>query len=299
MISGLPETEYFAAGHSGCAGCGVPLVIRTALKVAGKETMVCNSTGCSEVFSTPFPRTCWRVPWVHVAFENAAAVASGVDAALKALKTRDKTNLIVLGGDGATYDIGFGALSGALERGQKFTYICYDNEAYMNTGIQRSSATPKYASTTTTPAGKKVHGKKEFSKPVPFIVAAHGAYVATANIAFLQDFAAKVKKALAFNGPSYIEVFTSCPTGWKHPTESSIEIAKLAFNTNAHPLYEIEDGVLKINRKPPKFAPIEEYLGRQGRFKHLTPEDIADIQKNVNDNWDRMNKLADSGLRLF
>jgi pyruvate ferredoxin oxidoreductase beta subunit len=299
MISGLPETEHFAGGHSACAGCAAPLVVRTALKAAGKDTIVCNATGCLEVFTTAYPRTSWRVPWIHSAFENASAVASGVDAAMKKLGTRDKTNLLVFGGDGATFDIGFGALSGALERGQKFTYICYDNEAYMNTGIQRSGATPKYANTTTTPAGKKIHGKQEFSKPLPFIVASHGAYVATANVAFLQDFAEKVKKALAFNGPSYIQIFTPCPTGWKHPTEASIEIAKLAFNTNAFPLYEIEGGIIKINRKPPKFAPIEEYLGRQGRFKHLTPDEIADVQKNVNENWERLNKLADSGLKLF
>ena len=197
-----------------------------------------------EVFTTPYPRTSWNVPWIHAAFENAAAVASGVDAALKELKTRDNTNLVVLGGDGGTFDIGFGALSGALERGHKLTYVCYDNEAYMNTGIQRSGATPKYASTTTTPAGKKIPGKKENAKPLPFIVAAHGAYTATANVAFPQDFANKLKKSFDFDGPSYIQIFSPCPTGWKHPTDQSIEISKLAFNTNIFPLYEIENGVL-------------------------------------------------------
>jgi pyruvate ferredoxin oxidoreductase beta subunit len=299
MIVGLPESEHLASGHTACAGCGAPAVVRTVLKVAGKDTIVCNATGCLEVFTTPHPRTAWKVPWIHSAFENAAAVASGVDAGLKSLKKRDNTNLVVFGGDGATFDIGFGAISGAFERRERLLYVCYDNEAYMNTGIQRSGATPKYADTTTTPAGKVIHGKKEFSKPLPFILAAHGAYVATANIAFLQDLAAKVKKALAFDGPSYIQVFSSCPTGWKHPTDMGVEIAKLAFNTNAHPLYEIEDGVLKISKKPTKFVPVEEYLGKQGRFRHVKPEEIRDVQEHINANWERLNKLAESGLRLF
>ena len=299
MINALPERELFSAGHTACAGCGAPMVARIVLKVAGPDTIVCNNTGCMEVFTTPHPRTSWKVPWIHAAFENAAAVASGVDKALKKLGTRDKTNLIVLGGDGSTFDIGFGALSGALERGHKLTYICYDNGAYMNTGIQRSGATPKYANTTTTPAGKAVHGKTEFAKPLPFIVAAHRAYTATANVAFPQDLANKVKKSLDFNGPSYIQVFSPCPTGWHHPTEQSIDIAKLAFNTNIYPLYEIENGIIKISRKPTQQVPVEEYLNRQGRFKHLTKEDIADIQKHVDSNWERLLKLEESGLRLF
>jgi pyruvate ferredoxin oxidoreductase beta subunit len=299
MIAGLPEHELFSPGHTGCAGCGAPIVARIILKVGGPDTIVCNNTGCMEVFTTPHPRTSWKVPWIHAAFENAAAVASGVDKGLKKLGTREKTNLVVLGGDGSTFDIGFGALSGALERGHKFTYVCYDNEAYMNTGIQRSGATPKYASTTTTPAGKAIHGKKEFAKPLPFIVAAHGAYTATANVAFPQDLAAKLKKSFEFNGPSYIQVFSPCPTGWKHPTDQSIEIAKLAFNTNIYPLYEIENGKLKINRKPTKFVPVEEYLMRQGRFKHLSKEDIADVQQHVNANWERFLKLEEASLKIF
>jgi pyruvate/2-oxoacid:ferredoxin oxidoreductase beta subunit len=667
MINALPERELFAPGHTACAGCAAPMVARIILKVGGPETIVCSATGCMEVFTTPHPRTSWQVPWIHAAFENNAAVASGIDRALRKLGTRDRTNLVVLGGDGATFDIGFGAISGALERGQKFTYVCYDNEAYMNclslsslimtenglkkinevrrgdlvyafnqktyqltlkrcagvfdngrkrvyqlstlhhdikatanhpflvlkrngrgrqnefvwktledlkkgddvvvlkkldtdkqftfskfrvskkgdykvnrinkirlpersssdlmrflglyvgdgwvrvnraetgfalpkgtegrkellaaskkifgigasrvddcyvyfnsinltrfiaslgfgegaknktvpdwvftlpekekaafvkglmlsdgyrtgnsyryvsasfellrrlrmllqtqgyrvgkihkqvkkkgafvvyrkllkdseygyicfskrddwnikkypqqykyqnflignrnfetekvvdvkfvaveptldlrvdgehnfiadgivvhnTGIQRSGATPKYASTTTTPAGKVVHGKTEFTKQLPFIVAAHGAYVATANIAFPQDFAAKLKKSFDFNGPSYIQVFSPCPTGWYHPTDQTVEIAKLAFKTNVYPLYEIEGGVLKLNRKPTQFAPVEEYLMRQGRFKHLTKEDIADIQQHVNSDWERLQKLDESKLKLF
>lgn len=299
MISGLPERELFAPGHTGCAGCGAPILARIVLKVAGPETIVCNATGCMEVFTTPHPRSSWKVPWIHAAFENAAAVASGVDRAMRKTGIRDKTNLVVFGGDGGTFDIGFGALSGMLERGHKATYVCYDNEAYMNTGIQRSGATPKYASTTTTPAGKVIHGKQEYSKPLPFIVAAHGAYTATANVAFPQDLAAKLRKSFAFDGPSYIQVFSQCPTGWKHPTDQGIEIAKLAMETNIYPLYEIEKGVIKINRKPAKFVPVEEYLMRQGRFKHLTKEDIADVQQHVNSNWERLLKLEESNLKIF
>ncbi len=299
MINALPDRELLSPGHSACAGCGPAIVARTVVKVAGPDTIVCNNTGCLEVFTTPYPRTSWQVPWIHAAFENAAAVASGVDRAMKKLGTRDNTNLIVMGGDGSTFDIGFGCLSGALERGHKLTYICYDNEAYMNTGIQRSGSTPKYANTTTTPAGKKVHGKTEFKKDLPFIVAAHGGYVATANIAFPQDFATKLKKALAFNGPSYIQIFAPCPTGWYHPADLTIEIAKIAFKTNAYPMFEIENGVLKISRKPPQPTPIDEYLLKQGRFKHLSKEDIADVQQHVNANWERLLKLEESGLRIF
>ncbi len=275
------------------------MVVRYILKVGGPDTIVCNSTGCLEVFSTPYPRTSWKVPWIHAAFENSAAVASGVDRALRAKGVRDKWNVVAIGGDGGSFDIGFGAISGMLERGHKVLYVCYDNEAYMNTGIQRSGATPKFASTTTTPAGKVIPGKQEFHKPLPFIVAAHGAYVATANVAFPHDFMAKVKKAFAFDGPSYIQVFSPCPTGWRHPTELTIEIAKLAFNTNIFPLFEIENGIFKLNRKPAKQLPVEEYLQRQGRFKHLKEEHFAEIQKHVDAEWQKLLKLDESGLKLF
>jgi pyruvate/2-oxoacid:ferredoxin oxidoreductase beta subunit/intein/homing endonuclease len=666
-ILGFSETELFAPGHSACAGCGASIVARLVLKTAGADSIVCNATGCVEVFSTPYPKTSWNIPWIHSAFENAAAVASGVDKALKKLGTRDKTNLIVLAGDGGTFDIGLGAISGAFERGHKMTYVCYDNEAYMNclshsclimtakglkkitevkkgelvyafdqkkhrivtkkcagvfdngkkkvyelstfhhnikatanhpfltlqrngrgeknnfvwktlqqlkkndeivvlkkidinksyifkpfkiskkgdfkvnkikkiripeksnsemmeflglfmgdgwvrvnkcetgfalpektegrnrvvkltkqlfgtdvshtdkfyvhinsinlarfidslgfgknartktipgwvfmlpekeklaflkglmlsdgystgkshryvsasfdllrtlrlflqtmnfrvgkihkqkkvkgtfvvyrkllkdseygyvcfskkkgsdtekypsqsrfrnffetnknfdvekitdisyvgveptldlrvedehnfiadgmvvhnTGIQRSGATPLFANTTTTPAGKKIHGKANNAKDLPFILAAHHAYVATANIAFPQDLAAKLKKSFAFDGPSYIQVFAPCPTGWKHPSEITVDIAKLAFNTNIYPLFEIENGVLKLNLKPSKQIPVKEYLSKQGRFKHLSEEETALVQKNVDENWQRLTKLDESKLKLF
>ncbi len=299
MINGLPEQDYFASGHRACAGCGAPIAVKYVLKAAGKNTIVVNNTGCLEVFSTPYPQTSWMVPWIHGAFENGASIASGVDRALKKLGKRKKTNLIVFGGDGSTFDIGFQFISGAFERGHKLLYVCYDNMAYMNTGIQRSGSTPHYASTTTSPAGKKIHGKQENKKDLPFILAAHGAYVATANIAYPQDIVKKVQKALSKPGPSYIQIFSACPTGWKHASNMTIEIAKLAFESKMAPLYEIEDGVLKITRKPSKDVPVSEYLKTQGRFKHLNEKEIENVQRFVDDNWKRLTKLELSEVRMF
>ncbi|MDD5086894.1 MAG: pyruvate synthase subunit PorB [Candidatus Nanoarchaeia archaeon] len=287
-IAGITTEEHFASGHRACAGCGAALMARLALKAAGKNTIVVNATGCLEVFSTPYPETAWKIPWIHGAFENAAAIASGVNRALKSLGKRKDVNVLVFGGDGGTFDIGFQALSGAAERGENFCYICYDNGAYMNTGIQRSGATPKYASTTTSPVGSKIHGKTEFKKPMPFIMAAHGAYVATANIAFPLDFIEKVKKGLEFNGPAYIQVFSTCPTGWKLGGGFTIQVARLAFESNVTPLYEIEKGVVKISKKPGKVIPVDEYLKSQGRFKHLSESEIKEIQENVDENWQKL-----------
>ena len=222
MINQLPEEEYFAQGHRACAGCGSVLAIRHVLKAAGKNTIIAQATGCMEVVSTPYPETSWKLPWIHVLFENAAAVASGIEVALKKLNKKD-VNVLAIAGDGGTFDIGFQALSGAIERGHKFCYVCIDNEAYMNTGVQRSGATPMFASTTTSPAGKKVPGKLQPKKPLPFIIAAHGLrYVATASSANPLDIYNKVKKALSINGPSFIQIFTPCPTGWKHPSGQTI-----------------------------------------------------------------------------
>jgi pyruvate ferredoxin oxidoreductase beta subunit len=190
-------------------------------------------------------------------------------------------------------------LSGAVERGHRFCYVCTDNNAYMNTGIQRSGATPKYANTTTTPAGTKVHGSQLFAKQMPLIMAAHrAAYVATANIAFPQDFVAKVKKGLDANGPSYVQVYVHCPLGWNFPSNMTIAVAKMAFNTNVTPLYEIENGMLKFTRKPSAVKPIEEFLKMQARFKHLQPEEIADIQKHANEEFGKLEKLEESKIQL-
>ena len=298
-INNIPTDEYFASGHRACAGCGQALPVRHVLKAAGRNTIVANATGCLEVFSTPYPETSWRVPWVHAAFETAASVASGIDRALVQQKKRDRINVLAFAGDGGTFDIGLQALSGAAERRHKFTFVCYDNSSYMNTGNQRSGATPKYAETTTTPVGKKIRGKQEFKKNMPMIMAAHGCYVATANAAFPHDIIAKVKKALSKDGVSYIQIFSPCIPGWGIPSNISVEIAKLAFRTNMYPLFEIEDGIVRITNRPSKVSPIEEFLSPQGRFKHLTKDETAELQKNVDSEWSRLVKLDESKIRIF
>ena len=298
MIAGLDEKEYFARGHRACAGCGEVLMLRHILKASGKNTIVISATGCMEIVSSPYPHSSWKIPWLHGAFENAAAIASGVDAALKAQGKRDKINLLAIGGDGASFDIGLGALSGAIERGHKFTYIAQDNEAYMNTGVQRSSATLPYTATTTSPVGKKVHGKTEPKKPLPFIIAAHGVrYVATATPSNIMDLCSKVKKTFAINGPTFIHAYSPCPLGWKTSFDLAIEISKLAVKTRVFPVYEIENGVLKFTQKVQKAEPIEEYLKPQGRFKHLTPDEVGKIQAYVDERYEFL--LSIEGKKVF
>ncbi len=282
VVMSIDEKELFASGHRACAGCGESLAIRHIMKAAGEKTIVAQATGCMEVVSSPYPETSWEVPWIHSAFENVSAVASGIRAALN-MKGDKETNVIAIGGDGASFDIGFGSLSGALERGTKFLYIATDNEAYMNTGIQRSGATFPYAATTTSPAGKVIHGKQQPKKPLPFIVASHGIeYVATASVANLIDLKNKVQKALKIEGPSFLHVFVPCVPGWKIDSSMTIEIARKAINSWAAPLYEIEKGTLKLTQKPQKI-PIEEYLMLQGRFKHVTPSIAEKIQIYVDE----------------
>lgn len=287
-IMGFPEEEYFASGHRACAGCGAATAMRWLTKAAGENSILVESTGCMEVVSTPYPETAWKLPWVHGAFENAAAIASGVEAALKA-KGREDVKVVAFGGDGGTYDIGIRCLSGAFERGHNMTFICYDNEAYMNTGIQRSGSTPFGASTTTSPAGKESIGKVEWKKDLPHIVAAHGPpYVATASIGYPADAFRKLKKAMETKGPTFINLFAPCPTGWRHGSEQTIDIAKLAVETGVTPLYEIIDGKHKVNmpRDLGKLKPVEEYLKVQGRFRHLfkpkrNEEELKHIQDEV------------------
>jgi len=297
----LPTEELLASGHRLCAGCGESVAVRMALKVAGKFTVVTNATGCLEVATTIYPYTSWRVPWVHVAFENAAAVASGIEAAYKAMARRGawdkKVNVIAFAGDGGTYDIGIQALSGAMERGHDFLYICLDNEAYMNTGIQRSGATPHGAATTTSPAGKKVPGKPEWKKDLIGICAAHGIpYAATASLAYWNDYMTKVQKGLAAEGPAVINVLSPCPRGWRSETAESIKLSRLAVQTRYWPVYEVEGGVYRLNVKVPKPLPVEEFLKPQGRFRHLfQPEfkgELEAIQRWVDENWSRILRLC-------
>lgn len=271
-------------GHRGCAGCCDALAGKFMLDALGEDVIVVSPTGCLEVFTTPYPESAWGVPWVHSLFENAAAVASGVEAALKALGKKNNTKVVAIGGDGATLDIGLQAISGAFERGHDITYICVDNEAYMNTGIQRSGATPLYASTTTSPAGKVSIGNPQHKKNMPAIMAAHGSpYVATASIAYAPDMMKKVKKAAQVKGPTYVHVHAPCCTGWKFEGSKTIEVGRLAVETGMWPLYEMENGQVTGVRKIKNRKPVEEYLKVQGRFKHLFTmegknEDIKKIQ---------------------
>ncbi len=299
-IKNLPKEEPLAPGHRACQGCGEVLALRMAMKALGTDVIVCNATGCMEIVTSPFPHTSWRVPWIHIAFENAAAVASGVEAALKVLKRHGRfpknrhVDVVAVAGDGGTADIGLQALSGALERGHDFVYICLDNEAYMNTGVQRSSCTPFGAMTTTSPPGAKSLGQMTWKKNVPQIAVAHGIpYVATASPAFFLDLMNKVKKAALVKGPAYVHIYAPCPTGWGTKGEDSIKLARLAVDTKIFPLYEVIEGKYYLTRKITKPKPVEEYLKAQRRFRHLTPEVIEEIQRRVDAEYERLLKLSE------
>jgi len=302
-ILGLPEEEYFAKGHRACAGCGEAIAIRLIGKAAGENSIIVESTGCMEVVSTPYPQTAWRLPWIHGAFENNASIGAGVEAALKATGKED-VNVVVVGGDGASYDIGIRAMSGTFERGHNITYVCTDNEAYMNTGIQRSGATPYGASTTTSPAGTESIGKEEWKKDLTHILAAHGSpYCATASIGFHADAFRKLKTAIETKGPTFVNILGTCVPGWRISPSISVEITKLAVNTGIWPLYEIVDGKHTVNmpKDPEKLTPVEEYLKIQGRYRHLfkpekNEEEIGKIQEQVKENLKVLLKHAECGL---
>ena len=287
----------FTPGHRACPGCGASIVARAILEATGPNVIVVSPTGCVETFTAQYPYSPWGVPWLHVLFENAGAVASGVEAALKKRGLADKVKVVIIGGDGGTHDIGLGSLSGMMERGHDVTYICYDNEAYMNTGVQRSSATPVGASTMTSPAGTQSWGKEQPKKNLPAIALAHGIpYVATASIAYPKDLIRKVKQALSIKGPKYLEVHSPCPIGWGFDAAQTIEIAKLAVQTGLVPLYEAYQGQPLKARKVGKRVPVTEYLRSQKRFRHLfegagDQEHIAIIQGIADDN------VARYGLR--
>ncbi|MBW2995808.1 pyruvate synthase subunit beta [Candidatus Woesearchaeota archaeon] len=298
-IAGLPEQEHVAQGHRACAGCASILAVRHALKAAGKDVIIVSATGCMEVVTSPYPQSAWKVPWIHATFENAGAVASGIVEALKK-QGDEKTKVLAIVGDGGTFDIGLQSLSGAVERNHDFCYVCYDNEAYMNTGIQRSGSTPRYAATTTSPAGKAIHGKIEWKKHLPLIMAAHNedVYVATANMAYPKDYYNKVKKGLEHKGPAYIQVLTTCVPGWKVPSNISIDLLKLAYKAKITPLYEIENGILKFTQKPESTIPVERYLLLQGRFKHLNKQEIEEIQKHVDEEYAKLEKFEETGVKI-
>ena len=280
--------ELLSPGHRACSGCAEVLAVRLMGKALGKNTVIASATGCMEIISSMFPTTAWKVPWIHTAFENAAAVAAGIEAGLKALRRKgriDSRDIKVVGmaGDGGTMDIGFQALSGAMERGHDMLYICFDNEGYMNTGYQRSSGTPMGASTTTAPTGKKSSGQKTWKKNMPEIMVAHNIpYVATACPAYPLDLIRKVEKARGIKGPSYIHCLTPCLNGWRTPSHMAISLGRMAVETSVFPLYEVESGHYCLSSEAPgKLWPIRDYFKYQGRFRHLTDAEIDAIQERV------------------
>lgn len=296
------KEDLLTGGHRACAGCAAPIVVRQVLLAAENPVVVGSATGCLEVTTTLFPYTAWKVPFIHNAFENAAATISGVEAAYTGLKKQGKydkdVRFIAFGGDGGTYDIGLQSLSGAMERGHRMLYICYDNNAYMNTGIQRSSATPLGAHTTTSPVGKKSPGKKQFRKNLTAIMVAHNVpYVAQTSVSHWNDLCTKVQKALAVDGPSFINVLTPCRLGWGFNPEDTIQLAREAVNTCFWPLYEVENGVYKVTHKPREKQPVIDWLKKQARFRHLfRPGNegiLAEIQKNVDEEWEKLLKKCE------
>jgi pyruvate ferredoxin oxidoreductase beta subunit len=298
------KKENFAPGHRACVGCGEALALRLAVKALGQNVIVVNATGCMEVVASPQPLTSWELPWIHTLFENAAAVASGIEAGLKAMTRKGRredreVKVVAIAGDGGTSDIGLQALSGAFERGHDFLYICLDNEAYMNTGIQRSSATPYGASTTTAPAGKQSIGQVTWKKNMPAISVAHDIpYVATASPSYPFDLMDKVAKGANTPGPAYLHVLSVCPTGWRSAPDLTIRVGRMAVETGIFPLYEVENGRYRLTIEPPKLRPVTDYFKLQGRFRHLTPGVIETIQNRVTQEYEKLKAKAATGVAL-
>lgn len=301
------KPELLMSGHRACAGCGPAVAYRQILKAARGPIIATNATGCMEVVSTIYPYTAWSIPWIHTAFENVAANAAGIETALKVMKKKgklkhDHVDVIAFAGDGGTYDIGIQALSGAAERGHDFLYVLYDNEAYMNTGIQRSGGTPLGAWTTTSPAGRVIPGKIQQKKPIAEIMVAHEIpYVATASISHWKDLIKKARKGLEVEGPAFLHVLAPCPRGWRYETSKTIDVARLAVQTCIFPLWETVDGEYVLSApskvialKPEHKKPIREYLKSQGRFRHLFKPEfehiIDNLQNVIDERWRRLLK---------
>ncbi len=297
--------ERLAPGHRLCPGCGLSIIARAVMRGTKDPIVVATATGCLEVSTTIYPYTAWNVPWIHNAFENAAATISGAEAAYKVLKKKGKINkeikFLAFGGDGGTYDIGLQSLSGALERGHNFVYVCLDNEGYMNTGIQRSSSTPYGAWTNTSQVGKIHKGKEQFKKDLTAVVAAHHIpYVAQASSHNYMDLVRKAEKAFAVKGPAFINVLSPCVPGWKYPMQLTQKLAKMAVDTCFWPLFEVENDKWILNYDPgDNKKPIIEWLKMQKRFRHLMkPENthiVEQLQKNVDFRWENLKKLCGKG----
>ena len=283
------DRDYMCSGHVGCPGCGAAIAMRFVLKALGEKTIMIIPACCWSIIAGPYPQSTLKIPVLHTAFETGGAVASGVRAA-QDIKGDSETTVVTWAGDGGTFDIGFQALSGAVERNDNFIYICYDNEAYMNTGVQRSSSTPYGAWTTTTPGQQWKRLRKK--NIVEALVAHRITYAATASIAFPEDLTRKVKKAKSITGARFLHIFSSCPTGWGLPSEMSIKIARMAVQTNIFPLYEVEEGTRYTINYTPKGYLVNEYFQLQGRFKHLKEEDLAYIQEMVDEDWSLLVRKA-------
>ena len=306
------KPDLFQSGHRACAGCGPASALRMIMKATRGPTIVTQATGCMEIVGSIYPYTSWGIPWLHTAFENAAANAAGIEAALKIMQKKGKIHqhidVIAIAGDGGTYDIGLQALSGAVERGHDFLFILYDNEGYMNTGIQRSSSTPVGASTTTSPAGSAIPGKLEKKKPITEIMLAHEMeYVATATPYYWKDMLTKVRKGLEVEGPAFLHVFAPCPRGWRSEPSKTMEYSKLAVESCVFPIWEAVNGKrqLSIPSKvialaPQKKKPVKEYLQGQGRFRHLfTPQNshiLNEIQRVTDERWQKLIQKCDSAV---
>jgi pyruvate ferredoxin oxidoreductase beta subunit len=298
------KPERLGPGHRFCAGCAEPIVIRQILNAIDEPVVVGAATGCTEIATSMYPTTAWNVPWIHNAFENVSTTITGVESMYRSLVRQGKIpernlRFVAIGGDGATYDIGLQWLSGALERGHRFIYVCLNNEAYMNTGIQRSSATPTGAHTTTSPSGSVIPGKVQWRKPLTEIIAAHHIpYVAQASPSNWRDLMEKARKASAANGPSFLNVLADCNRGWRHATDTTIDVMRLAVETCYWPLYEVANSVWKLNYKPKEKKPVEEWLKTQGRFSHLFQPQfrhvIDEIQARVDEEWAALVKRCEA-----
>jgi len=295
------KEDLFTHGHRLCSGCGAPIVVKMVLLASDYPIVACSSTGCLEVSSCISQYTAWKIPWIHSAFENAAATIAGVETMYRVLKKKGRITkeikFVTFCGDGGTYDIGLQSLSGTMERGHDMLYICYDNGAYMNTGIQRSSATPFGADTTTCPAGSAIPGKTQERKNLTRIMTAHDIpYVAQASISNWSDLMKKVRKALEINGPKFMNILSPCNRGWRSRTDDAVTLSRLAVDTCYWPLYEVKNGVTRITFKPKEKKPIVEFLNPQGRFKHLFKPGnewmIKKLQEDVDKEWARLEKEA-------
>ncbi len=293
------KEDLLTHGHRMCSGCGAPTVVKMVLMASEYPLVAANATGCLEVSTCISEYTAWKIPWIHSAFENAAATISGVESMYRVWKKKGRIDrdvkFIAFGGDGGTYDIGLQSLSGAMERGHDMVYVCYDNGAYMNTGIQRSSATPRGANTTTSPVGSVVRGKVQARKNLTRIMAAHDIpYAAQASPSHWRDLMKKVQKALEVEGPAFLNILAPCNRGWRSKTDDSIALSKLAVQTCYWPLYEVEDGVTRITFNPKEKKPIEEFIKPQGRFRHFFApggeELLNRLQEDIDKEWDRLNR---------